>query len=163
MHRTEALIDEIRINAAARTALSIEPEQVAIECLDDLLSFREKLVERLIRWAGHGCELVRRQVSPNGGDEVLGGERLRDVLVCSQVEGAFLVCVAPLRGDDDHRRVFVVGVGPSELDQLEAVDVGHVDVSDHEVELLARQNLQRLHASTRLGDLKITAGIVRSD
>ena len=59
-------------------------------------------------------------------------------------------CSARMRRDDDERRRPVVLRLADEVDELEAVDVGHVDVGDDEVVGPARQQAHRVEAAAGL-------------
>src|SRR5690606_8956199 len=83
----------------------------------------------------------------------LGRERLRHVGIGAELLAALDVALRGLRGDDDERRA-PVGLRPAdEVDELEPVHVGHVDVRDDEVVARPRQEPHRVESALRLGDL----------
>src|SRR5262249_42086870 len=76
--------------------------------------------------------------------QLLGRERLDEVLVRAELKPFLTIAVAPLGRDDDERGVAILRRFLEKSDQLEPVDVRHIDVGDDEVESLAGQNLERL-------------------
>src|SRR5262249_40355800 len=58
-----------------------------------------------------------------------------------------------LAGDDEQRRLAVVRVHLHEVDELEPVDVRHVDVGDDQIEPKTREQLEGVEAAARADDL----------
>jgi len=64
------------------------------------------------------------------------------------------VVFRPVRGDNDHGQRRADRVGPDRASQLQAADLGHLQVGDHERDRrLAAQRVERLAAVTRRQDL----------
>jgi hypothetical protein len=154
--RNAALSRSGSVDAGAR--LGLELEQGAREGLDDLLRLGDELggvlVDRAQTWAPPGG------LGPgDGGQQVLRGERLGQHRGGAELEGALDVAFAVVGGDDDERGVGVAGVLADRPDELEAVDVRHVDVGDHEVVVGPREQAQRVEAVLDLVDGVVAGGL----
>src|SRR6185295_18370669 len=79
--------------------------------------------------------------------EILRRERLRDVPVRTERKPPLAIAIGGLSRDQEDRRRSVVLVASNELDQLEPVDVRHVDVGDHQVVRAAREEPERLESA----------------
>ena len=88
----------------------------------------------------------------DGGEQLLGLEGLGEHGGGAELEGALDVAFAVVGGDDDERGAGVAGVLADGVDELEAVDVRHVDVGDHEVVVGARHQAQGVEAVADLID-----------
>ena len=89
----------------------------------------------------------------DGPAQVGRPEGLDEVVARPQVEAALAVLGAVLGRDDDHGYFPVVRVRAHEGDQLQPVDVGHVDVGHDQVHAAGREHPQRLEAAGGLHDL----------
>ena len=89
----------------------------------------------------------------DGPAQLGGAEGLDQVVARPEVEAPLAVLGAVLRGDDDHGDPPVVRVRAHEGDQLQPVDVGHVDVGHDQVHAAGRKHPQRLEAAGGLHDL----------
>src|SRR5512138_1629460 len=98
----------------------------------------------------------RREPSARGDDvldrfqEIGGLDRLGDVGDGPQGQAPLAVLDRAFGGDDDHRNLAVGGIVLDQLDQLEPVHLGHVDVGDDQVERTRRELLESVHAVARL-------------
>jgi hypothetical protein len=89
----------------------------------------------------------------HGFSEGLGREGLGEVTVRAERHRTRAIALGRFGGDDEQRRVAMGLASSNERDQLEAVDVRHVDVDHQEIEAFARQYAQRVEATGCLGDL----------
>src|SRR5262249_16893145 len=99
-----------------------------------------------------GADSLPREQPADLGHETVGGEGLGEVARGPRAHHALLRIVVAARGDDEDRQRPRAVLRPNEFDDLEAADVGHVEVEDHQVEDLERQLLDRLEATRRLGE-----------
>src|SRR4029453_11318177 len=93
------------------------------------------------------------QVAPDQRGQVLGLQWLDQELRGAELDAALAVVLPAFAGDDEQRCLTVVRVHLHEVDELEPVDVRHVDVGDDQIEAVAGQQLQRVEAAARADDL----------
>ena len=99
------------------------------------------LERRLRRVAPLGLELPAMQRVRDVDDQVVGGERLRDVAVRTELQRRIDDADVVVPGDHHRRNV---GTGPPELlEQLEAGAAGEPDVAEHDGEVFACEQLPR--------------------
>ena len=89
------------------------------------------------------------QQRSDAGVDLLGRERLHDVLVGAGVEQPDDLPLVVARGADDHGDV---AHRSQHLQEVAAVDVGEAEVEDHDVGRLVDDRLQRGQSERRLGD-----------
>jgi hypothetical protein len=70
----------------------------------------------------------------HGSEQRFRSERLRKVSVRAELHGPRAVTLRGLGADDQQRSLAVCLTAPYEGDQLEAVDVRHVDVHQEQIE-----------------------------
>ena len=92
-------------------------------------------------------------LDPGQGDGEI--DRLDDVVVGAVVQGRDHVVAAGLGGRHDHRQLGLGMVAAQDLEHLDAVEAGHHDVQQHQVDRLAGDDLERPLAA--LGDLHLKA------
>ncbi len=152
MDRAEDVVDELGISAA-RGPPAVENEQIARQGFDDLVGFREELLPSLVAQLGHrsaSCDRLRKD-SLDRRDQPLRRKRLDEKLVRPERQPS--IALGALARDDDR------GGGPvpitlaDELDQLESVDVGHVDVSDDEIVAATGQQSQSIEPARSFDNL----------
>src|SRR5271167_4940892 len=80
-----------------------------------------------------------RQELAHDPPQGVGLEGLHEVRVRAKPESLFAVPFGTLRRHDDERNAAVRGVALHKREQLESVDVRHVDIGQDEVEGLTRQ------------------------
>src|SRR5512143_1313568 len=78
-------------------------------------------------------------------------ERLHDVSGGAEGDAPLLVFLRLFRAHDDERDLAVGGVRFHVSDQFKAVDVGHVDIGNDQIERLRGQHLERLEPVAGLG------------
>ena len=82
-----------------------------------------------------------------------GIERLRQIVLGARLDAADHAVGLLQTGDHDHRDVVQTLVGLEALEHLEAVQVGHHEIEQNQIELLDLENLQRPAARIRSGHL----------
>ena len=87
-------------------------------------------------------------------EQLLGVERLRDVVVGAGVEGPDLLRLLMVRGEDDDRHR---GERADAAQHLEAVDIGESEVEDDEVGRAARSDDDRFLAGGDVEHLEVAA------
>src|SRR5688572_3615391 len=98
---------------------------------------------------------LARELAQHEGLERFFGERLRQVGIGAEGEAPLPVAIRRLRRDQhDGQRTMPLALA-NELHQLQPVDVGHVDVGDHEIVAATRQQAERVEAADRLDDLEL--------
>ena len=104
--------------------------------------------ERLARW-GHRASiselLALVEVAVEGGGELGEADRLGEVIVGAGGEGAGALVFAGVGGEGDDPEVafFGTGVAGADLgDRGEAIELGHVEVHEHEVGCVAREPVE---------------------
>ena len=94
-----------------------------------------------------------------GEDAHLGAQDLRDHRHRHVVDGARLVAADAIEvghldgGDEDDRRLLVARMPADHLRQLEAVEIGHADVDEHDGDVGLQQRAQRLAGRVRLDQI----------
>jgi hypothetical protein len=82
--------------------------------------------------------------------------RLREILVGTEFQRAIAIFTRPLGGDHHDWNILDRLVPPDQTDQLEPVHHGHVDVDERDVERLARDLAQPVHAVMRFDEFDVT-------
>ena len=79
-------------------------------------------------------------------------DRLRQVVLCAHLDALHHAVQLVERGGHDHRDVPEMRIVLQLGKDLVAVELGHQDVEQHQVEALLTQQLERLPAVLRVGD-----------
>src|SRR5690606_29606227 len=87
--------------------------------------------------------------------ERLGTERLREVARCAELESSLHVLLGFLRRNQQHWGRTVTVVLPHELQELETIDVRHVDIGDDQVVGPPGQQPQGVEAAPRFDDFDV--------
>ncbi len=149
----ENAVQQVRIGFAAVGALP-EFDQIQVELFENLLGLAEEFLD-----GGGGCLVAHggllSQKTLDQILEFLRGERFDEIGIGSKLHALVPVPLAAFGADDEQWRILVLIVGLDETDQLQSVDIRHVDVGDHQVGLAARQFTQRLETVGRLDDLVV--------
>src|SRR5215471_8918641 len=106
--------------------------------------------------SGMGSAVLRRfarQQAIDGGNQELGAQGLGQISVGPQEKPARSVLLGGLGGDDEHRGGSMAVALPDELNQLEAIDVRHVDVGNDQVVGPAGQHTQRIETAGCFDDV----------
>ena len=115
-----------------------------------------QLAGQLLGFAALAIEL--REDSDFGAQQ-LGNDRYRDV-----IHGASLVALEPVgigqvdRRDEDDSRLLIARVLPDDFSELEAVQLGHAHIDQHDGDVVLEQVLQRLASGARLDEVLAEVG-----
>src|SRR5690349_16726299 len=90
---------------------------------------------RMRSGAGGVTQTVLLEKNLDLADQVGTTERLRDVVVRAQRQTLLDVVLRRLGRQEDHRDVRGALLALDDLEDLEAVDLGHHDVENHQVEI----------------------------
>src|SRR5262249_42627419 len=94
------------------------------------------------------------EVLPDQGGGLVCRQRVGEAIRRPELDAPLSGVLPLVTGDDDQRRLTVVRVHLHEVDELEPVDVRHVDVGDDQVEPVARQQLERVEAAAGADHLR---------
>ena len=148
----DELEEEVVLGRGERDELAADGHLALCEVDAHVAAFERVRADRL----GARAVAAHDRVDPR--DELLLGERLRDVVVRPELEAAHAVRLSVAGGEDDDR--YVAPAAAERTEDGESVDLGHREIEDDEVPGLPCRALQRVRAAVRLDDL-VLGSLVR--
>src|SRR5687768_17436473 len=97
------------------------------------------------------------------GEQPLRGERLRHEARRPRAERFGARCLVATRGDDDDRQRLERILAPNELEDLDATDVGHVEIEDDERKRFQSQTLDGLEPTRCVSETEVRSWPQASD